>query len=222
MTTKKKSVKKKAVTKKRIVKKRAAPKKSKDVQVSDNPETAEELRHWGFAAKFVELANATRAYKAVYGEKVTDKTAGVNGCKLLKHARVKGYIDTIKADALKSAQITVNSVLSRYADWADADISEAVEWGLVDCYDSEGDQLFEKSGKPIKRMTLNLKEAKDIPPHVLSAIEGVSNGKEGLKFSFVSKKGANDALAKFLGLDKKVVEHQGNIGIMIADDESDL
>ena len=63
---------------------------------------------------------------------------------------------------------------------------------------------------------------KDIPPEAWDCIESVEQGKDGFKINIVNRKASNDMLARFLGLDKKVLDHQGNIGISIAPDEHDI
>jgi len=46
-----------------------------------------------FAAEYVKDGNATRAYKAAYGDV---KTAGVNGCNLLRNPNIREYIDKLQ------------------------------------------------------------------------------------------------------------------------------
>jgi hypothetical protein len=50
------------------------------------------LKHQAFMLKYLELSNATAAYKEVYGN-VTDSTAQSNSAKLLKRPDMKAAID---------------------------------------------------------------------------------------------------------------------------------
>lgn len=63
-----------------------------------------------FITEYLVDLNATAAYTRAYG--ATGKTAEVNGCKLLRNAKVKEIIDERMQQRAKDTGITANYVLS--------------------------------------------------------------------------------------------------------------
>lgn len=174
---------------------------SSKTKVTDHPS---KLRHYRFAQKYIELNfNGTQAYLAVYGEEykatkgkeMSDKLAASSASRMLTNVKVQQYIEQITEQAFQECQISINSVLSKYKRWSESNITDVVKWENVVHKD--------KNGNDAGFFRLTLRDMNDIPPEIQECIESVSEGKEGFKVTMVSKKGANDMLFKYLGLDKQ-------------------
>lgn len=62
-----------------------------------------------FAQKFVELSNATKAYKSVYAvDKMSDNAIHVEACRLLKNPKVALIVDKLKRAIADKHEITVD------------------------------------------------------------------------------------------------------------------
>lgn len=168
------------------------------------------IRHNQFATAYIDNDfNGRKAYKAVFDNDpdnpMGDDTATACASRLLRNANVKETIEKAVSLRQKRMEITKDAVLARYNAWASSDISEVVEWETVTHKDKDGNEY--------KKVQLFPKvDSKDLTPEQASLIEGISLGKDGFKISMVSKKGANDMLAKHLGIDKLNVELSGKDG----------
>ena len=76
-----------------------------------------EARHKLFAAEFAIDMNATRAYKKIYN--CTQKTAEVNGCKLLSNTKVMEMIKSQVNKNFENAGIDWQRVIRRLVDLVD-------------------------------------------------------------------------------------------------------
>lgn len=68
-----------------------------------------------FAALYVELGNASEAYRKVYdvGPDTADETVHVNACKLLANAKVALRVDELQDEAMEAAKLNRAWVLKR-------------------------------------------------------------------------------------------------------------
>lgn len=182
-------------------------------------ESSHDKRHWLFACKYVELnRNGTKAYLAIYGDDVTYDSASVLAHTLLRKVKIQDYVKSIESDAITAAKVTAESVIARYQKWASFNASDVFGWIKEEVLDND-----DKSYNPKQfRNVLVIKNMEEIPPEAWECIESVNHGKDGFKINVVNRKGANDSLARILGIDKQVIDHRGTIGITITSDEEDL
>lgn len=91
---------------------------SNKYNVQDRIKTELNERHRKFAEIYADCLNATKAYLAVYPD-VTVETAGVNGCKLLKNAKIDSYVKSLIAEektlriaSIEEAQAVLTNILN--------------------------------------------------------------------------------------------------------------
>lgn len=65
-----------------------------------------------FCEEYIKTLNATKSYLTVYG--CTQKTAEVNGCRLLSNARIQNYIEERYKNVEKSKIADANEVLEYF------------------------------------------------------------------------------------------------------------
>ena len=202
------------------VKKPARKKVVRQPKATDHPS---KLRHYMFAQKFVELNfNQTQAYLAVYGEEykavhgkeMSAKFAKTSASRLSTNVNVQQYVEQITEQAFKACQISINKVLTRYDRWADADITDVVEWENSDYEDEHGNKR--------KCFNLSLRDMDNMPKEVRDCIESVSRNQDGFKVTLVSKLNANNMLFKYLGLDKSENNNAPDIHIHFDKDDEAL
>jgi len=182
------------------------------------------VRHYRFAQEYLRLNfNATQAYLAVYGEeyKVTNGKAmtlvcaKASGSRLLSDVTVNNFIAKLTKDALAAADVSVNSVIAKYKRWSEFDVRSVLGWENLEKFKSNG-----KSYNPKRYHTeIVFKDMKDIPEEAWECIESISQGSEGFIVKFVSKMKALNALAKYVGIDRKSIEQ--STGITITFDAQD-
>lgn len=184
-------------------------------------------RHYHFAQKYVELNyNATKAYLAVYGEEyrasnskpMTLECAKASASRLLSDVTVRNYVEKLTKNALDAADVTVNSVISKFKTWSEFDPRDVFEWRRI--------ELLDKHGNPYSparhKMAFTAKNMEDIPENAWTCIESISEGRDGFAIKIVDKFKANEALAKYLGLDRKMVQNSGSINLHFDKDDENL
>ena len=144
-----------------------------------------------FVEEYLVDLNATQAaIRAGYSE----RTADVQGPRLLGNVRVRDALQEAFQKRSKRTDITADRVLQEYARIGFGDIREVVEW--------EADKV-------------TMKPSEDLTDDVAAAIGEVQQTSNGdLKVKLHSKVTALDAMAKHLGMfvDRHQVEHSGEIG----------
>jgi len=167
------------------------------------------LRHQHFVSEYIAHEfNATKAYKAVYDndpdKPMNDQSAAASASKLLKDTKVAAMVEEAVELRVKRMAITKDKVLARYDAWANVDMSDMVNAETIIETNKEGEkfEVIRITPKPFKDLTKAQK----------SSISGYTIGKDGFKYALVDKKGANDMLAKHLGIDKLNVEMSGPDG----------
>lgn len=127
---------------KKAAKKKAAKRHNKTVKpVTEQPEPVSfpdgmPERHRLFVLEYLMDYNATRAYKSVYGE-MDDSVAAVNGCRLLRNAKVKQVIETETDRAIDARR-------SRLRDLVVRSLDETLSARLSDYIDESGEVDVEK------------------------------------------------------------------------------
>lgn len=93
--------------------------------VEANEELTEKQRL--FCVYYVHSFNATQSYLKAYGSEYT--TAQVNGCNLLKSAKIRAEIKRLKEIKNESLLLGVEDLVEKQMKIAFADLSDYVEWG---------------------------------------------------------------------------------------------
>lgn len=156
-------------------------------------------QHERFCLELLAGKNQTRAYQLTY--RCDYATAGANGCRLLKDARVKARLDWLKAEFPKQI-LSADDVLSA--------LSAAAKVDPADLYGEDGKIL------PVSEM----------PPQVRLSIEKIdcdpSCGSGGIKtLHFISKKQVLELMGRHhkLFTDKMEVSHRHTLEDLLSDDE---
>lgn len=149
---------------------------------------------------------------------LTRKVASSLSNCLLSKVEICNYVDYLQAQAAQVADVTVNSVIQRHKEIADFDVRKIFEWQRIELFDK-----YDESFNPPKyRMELTAKNMEDIPPEAWNVIESVSQGRDGFIIKLASKQKALESLGKWLGIDKQIVEQQGNINLTFDKDDAEL
>lgn len=128
---------------------------SEKYNVQDRIKTELNERHRKFAETYADCLNATKAYLAVYPD-VTVETAGVNGCKLLKNAKIDAYVKSLIAEQRKIRILSIEEAQSILCDIAKNDKERSSDRinALDKLFKSKG-QYFE-GNKPDTNITIAL------------------------------------------------------------------
>lgn len=102
-------------------------------------------RHKRFADEYLIDLNATRAYKTVYGDKVSEKAAGSGGWRILKREDVREYIQKQIKDMHDEKIAEAKEVMEYYTAVMRGDYKEQVlRW------DGDGTQVVDNIAMPTK------------------------------------------------------------------------
>ena len=155
-----------------------------------------------FCLYFVRCFNATKAYQKAYG--VDYKTAMVNGCRMLRNAKISSEIESLKRDRLVREFLKEEDIFDRYIDIAFSDITEFVDFGTeqVPVMSMMGPVMVEgKNGKKEPMMkTVNwmrFKDAKEVDGFLISEIR---QGKDGASIKLLDKMMAMRWLSEHMDL----------------------
>jgi phage terminase small subunit len=155
-----------------------------------------------FAQKYVELGNASEAYRQAYdADKMSPEAINVEASRLVAHPSVSLRIKSLEYLRLKRHEVTVDRVVSEYGKIAFLDIRKA--------FTEDGD----------------LKAIVALDDDTAAAVAGVEfeevfeqDGRKRVhvgrihKIKLSDKKGALDSLAKFLGMFTDKLELTGKDG----------
>lgn len=95
-------------------------------KVTENKEDELTEKQRLFCVFFVKSFNATKAYQKAYG--VDKNTAAVNGCRMLRNAKVQNEIKELKEITIAQAFLTEEDILQKYIDLAFSDITDFAEF----------------------------------------------------------------------------------------------
>lgn len=160
------------------------------------------LKQERFAQKYVELGNASEAYRQSYdAAAMKPETINRNAKAMVENSKIATRIEELRGLALKRHQVTVDRVIAEYAKIAFLDIRKA--------FGDDGD----------------LKPIHEIDDDTAAAIAGVESEAvfEGSgrdrervgtlkKIKLADKKGALDSIAKHLGMFTDKTEITGKDG----------
>jgi phage terminase small subunit len=155
-----------------------------------------------FAQKYVEVGNASEAYRLSYdAEKMAPETINNEAYLLLRHPEIATRIEQLELLRRKRHEVTVDRVVSEYSKLAFVDVRKA--------FTEDGD----------------LKTISDFDDDTAAAVAGIEfeevfeqDGRKRVhvgrihKIKLSDKKGALDSLAKFLGMFTDKLELTGKDG----------
>lgn len=135
-------------------------------------------------------SSALKAWRIAYpNSKSQDNTVYQATRKMLKDPRVLKLLVKIKKKSMAKAQITIERIDQAYADIAFSNIGNIVEWKSEDVViawedDNEGWPVI-----PVTKQvfTQRIKDSKDLPKSVISAIQEVSMGKDGPQIKMIDR-----------------------------------
>lgn len=159
-----------------------------------------------FVKEYLVDLNATQAaIRAGYSK----KTAEAIGLENLGKPRIQTEINKAIAERSERTEIKADDVLNRYENMAKANITDYmdVKTILIKIGETEdGEPIYEKRDEAI------LKDFSQLTRDQTYAIESIKYGRYGLEFKLADKKGANDSIAKHLGMFVEKHEHTGKDG----------
>lgn len=124
--------------------------------------------------------------------------------------RVSQLNDALKEKAEQRFSVTAEEVVERYARWARFDPRDVFSWVNAELFDDELKPFVPPRYKP----QLTVKDPENVPDEAWDCIESITQGKEGFKINVINRKGANDQLAKILGIEKQIIDHRSGDGSM--------
>ena len=142
--------------------------------------------------------NGTRAYKAVWGEHVTDNTAAVEASKHLRKPKVTQYLQDRIKERERRTEITQDDVVRSLKMILDANV--------IDVVNVKG------------QYKITLKDISEIPKELQYAIKSIKPSKDGIEVEFYDKLRAVELLGKHLGMFTDKFEVTSDLGVTIVDD----
>lgn len=147
-----------------------------------------------FCQKYIELKDASAAYRASYNaENMKDTTIHVRACELLKNSKVAVRLEELQAHHFKRHEITVDNILSELGKIGFSDIRNIVKWGDSVAVKNEDGEIEFAHG-------VGLKGSDEIDDQIAGAIAEVSQTKDGLKVKLYDKQSALVNMGKHLGM----------------------
>lgn len=131
-----------------------------------------------FAHEYLVTLNASLAYKTARPT-ASDKTAGVNGYKLLQKPRVQELIKKLSEERLSHAGLEIDAVLRQLNNFLTYDMRD----------------LFDENGR--------LKQFKDLTYEQSCCIAAIKDTKEGREYKLIDRMAALDKAMKYRGLFEK-------------------
>lgn len=168
-----------------------------------------------YAENYVLYGDQSRAFRIAFPkcsakpESIHAKASSFHRIEKVR-LRIGELNDALKQKAEQRFSVTAEEVVERYARWARFDPREVFSWVNTELIDEDGIPFDPPRFKP----QLVVKDPEDVPPEAWDCIESISQGKDGFKINVINRKGANDQLAKILGIEKQVVDHQSSDGSM--------
>lgn len=156
------------------------------------------VEHKIFCDEYLIDFNATRSYKAAYGDDLTDETAAVNGSRLLRNAKVSNYIGERIKEREKRTEITQDDVVRSLKMILDANVTDVVN--------AKG------------QYKITVKDTSEIPKELQFAIKSIKPSKAGIEVEFYDKLRAAELLGKHLGMFTDKFEVTSDLGVTIVDD----
>ena len=155
-----------------------------EIETLANEELTEEQRL--FCLYYNKSFNATSAYMKTHD--CTYQSAMVNGCKLLRNAKIKEEIMKLKQERCARSMLTKEDIFQKYMDIAFADITDFLEFG--------SDQIDTNSGEVVSKNFVRFRHH-DIVDGTL--IGEVKQGKDGASIKLADRMKALQWLSDHIG-----------------------
>lgn len=134
-----------------------------------------------------------QAYFAAEGTAKSDSSADATVSVMLSDAKVKAFMDAMKAQAVSEAVMSRQEALERLSNFARTDLKDLVEFGNYEI------GVDDETGKPIVQASWSIKDSALQDPQKMAAISELTAGKEGIKIKTHSPITAIQQLAKMQG-----------------------
>lgn len=165
-----------------------------------------------FALAYVQLGNASEAYRQVYNAQ-NMKPASVNrkAKELLDHGKISARVAEVMAAAVSSVVLTRQQALERLTLMAETRITDIVEFETIQVESMGKDGKPEMKGETVWRM----KESAELQARAAAAIKSVTMTKFGPKIEMYDARGAIEQLSKMQGWDApQKVDHSGAVAVL--------
>lgn len=135
-----------------------------------------------FANLYVELGNASEAYRRSYScKRMSEKQVWEESSKLINHPKVTQRVKQLQTELQRRSDIS--------KDEAVKELSNVVRGRITDIFD-------------IKQGSLFIKDLKKLPDEVVSCIESIKETNIGIEIKLYNKISAIDRLSKMMGWDE--------------------
>lgn len=157
-------------------------------QVIANPELTDKQRL--FCIYYVRCFNATKAYQKAY--QCSYETAMVNGSMLLRNAKIKSEINSLKQNRLNREFLSEEDVFQKYMDIAFADITDYVLFGteevpVMSMYGPVEIKNPKTGEKEILKQTTNVVRFKDSTEIDGTILSEVKQGRDGASIKLADR-----------------------------------
>jgi phage terminase small subunit len=165
-----------------------------------------------FCQKYIELGNASEAYRQSYdASDMKPETVNRKAKELLDNGKIAARIEELKARQLRRHDVTIERVVEEYSKLAFLDIRKVFdeEGNLRPVHELDPDTAAAISGLEIEKR--------------ISAIAGPDVQSHTHKIKLTDKKGALDSLAKYLGMfvEKTEISGPGGGPIVVTKEQRD-
>ena len=159
-----------------------------------------------FCQKYVELGNASEAYRLSYdAESMKPETVNREAFTLLENPKIATRINELKDCHLKRHGVTIDRVLAEYAKLAFLDIRKAFDedGNLKPIHEIDDDTAAAIAGLEVEQIFRVVEVEEDLEGQPHGGALKRSRGKELVgrlaKIKLSDKKGALDSLSRYLG-----------------------
>ncbi len=141
-----------------------------------------------FCDEYLVDLNATKAYKVAY-PRVKQRTAEVNGNKLLSNTEVKEYIEKAIEERKKRTEVTQDMVIDELKAIAFSNATSFVN---------------------IKNGVVLIDDTNGLDKNIKKTIVGIKEGRNGIEVKMADKMQALEMLGRHLGMFKEKIELTNN------------
>ena len=178
-----------------------------------------------FVQEYLIDLNATQAaIRARYSK----RTAEVQGCRLLRNARVAAAVQKGRAKMAERAQIDQDWVLRQWQAIAEADPRDLVQYLRDPCPECWEEGAHEAPNPECRKCGghgkghVVLTDTRKLSPRAAKLYAGVQLGREGIKVNMRDQDAALVNIARHLGMFKDSLELKGGINVTISQDDAKL
>lgn len=172
------------------------------------PTVPAEHRYERFAAEYLVDLNATGAYRRACNPDATDRTAGVEGSRLLKNPRVQELVAEGRARLTDAIGVTAERTVEEYRRIGYIDPRTVMRWGPEGMVPHPSDELTPEAAAAVAEVKSKRTIRRDKDGGEVETVE--------LAIKMHSKVAALDALSRHLGLFRpEEVKITGGGGVLV-------